>query len=66
MEGKKKIGPGRLAAFKFLKSGWKAACLILLFLLSYQLSLPPGLAQEFDPQTVALNLWKKLSSVTSL
>ncbi|MBP6908902.1 MAG: outer membrane lipoprotein carrier protein LolA [Candidatus Saccharicenans sp.] len=66
MEGKKKTGPGRLAAFNFLKSGRKAACLILLLLSSYQLSLPPALAQEFDPQTVALNLWKKLSSVTSL
>jgi len=28
--------------------------------------LPPALAQEFDPQAVALNLWKKLSSITSL
>jgi hypothetical protein len=44
MEGKKKIGPGRLASFNFLKSGWKAGCLFLLFLLSYQLSLPPALA----------------------
>jgi len=50
----------------FLNTGWKAGCLLLLFLLSPLLRLSAAMAQDFNPQEVASKLWEKLSSVTSL
>jgi len=50
----------------FLNTGWKAGCLFLFFLFGPLLRLSPALAQDFNPQEVALKLWEKLSSVTSL
>ncbi len=66
MEGKKQTGSCRLSSSDFLKTGCRAGGLFLLFLLSSLLRLPPALAEDFNPQEIAFNLWKKMSSVTSL
>ncbi|MBP6059708.1 MAG: outer membrane lipoprotein carrier protein LolA [Candidatus Saccharicenans sp.] len=50
----------------FLNTGWKAGCLLLLFLFGPLLGLSATLAQNLNPQEVASKLWGKLSSLTTL
>lgn len=66
MAAKSKAASHWLSFPRFLKPGWKAGWLLLFFLFSPLLRQSPALAQDFNPKEVALKLWEKLSSVTSL